>query len=72
MAVGWGRRAASRIDRTQFGQDELLKSLGQQFNLDFANYDQWERKKPSRPPAPPPRPKGIFACHLKHPNPGLT
>ncbi|KAL8575896.1 hypothetical protein ACOMHN_027294 [Nucella lapillus] len=50
---GWGKRATSRIDRSQFGNDELLKSLGQQFNLDFANYDQWERKKPSRPPPPP-------------------
>ncbi|XP_076449930.1 uncharacterized protein C20orf96-like [Babylonia areolata] len=50
---GWGKRATTRIDRSQFGNDELLKSLGQQFNLDFANYDQWERKKPSRPPPPP-------------------
>ncbi|XP_025114737.1 uncharacterized protein C20orf96-like isoform X2 [Pomacea canaliculata] len=53
MTSGWGKRAASRIDRTQFGNDELLKTLGQQFNLDFASYDQWERKKPSRPPPPP-------------------
>lgn len=56
MTEGWGKRATSRIDRSQFGKDELLKSLGQQFNLDFSNYDQWQRKKPSRPP-PPPKPK---------------
>ncbi|KAK7114879.1 uncharacterized protein C20orf96-like [Littorina saxatilis] len=53
MSEGWGKRATTRIDRSQFGNDELLKSLGQQFNLDFANYDQWQRKKPSRPPPPP-------------------
>jgi len=49
----WGKKAATRIDRSQFGKDELLKSLGQEFNLDFGNYDQWQRKKPSRPPPPP-------------------
>lgn len=56
MTEGWGKRATSRIDRSQFGKDELLKSLGQQFNLDFSSYDQWQRKKPSRPP-PPSKPK---------------
>lgn len=60
MSEGWGKRAATRIDRSQFGNDELLKSLGQQFNLDFANYDQWQRKKPSRPPPPPKQKGGII------------
>ncbi|KAJ8303181.1 hypothetical protein KUTeg_019577 [Tegillarca granosa] len=44
MASGWGKRAASRIDRTQYSQDELLKSLGNQFNVDFSDYDQWKRR----------------------------
>ncbi|XP_050388734.1 uncharacterized protein C20orf96 [Patella vulgata] len=42
-ASGWGKKAATRIDRTQFDNDELLKSLGSQFNVDFSNYDQWQR-----------------------------
>jgi hypothetical protein len=57
MTEGWGKKATSRIDRSQFGKDELLQSLGQQFNLDFANYDQWKRKTPSRPPPPKTRRK---------------
>ncbi|XP_041376226.1 uncharacterized protein C20orf96-like isoform X3 [Gigantopelta aegis] len=41
---GWGKRAATRIDRTQFEHDELLKSLGTQFNVDFTVYEQWQRQ----------------------------
>ncbi|XP_067651516.1 uncharacterized protein C20orf96-like [Haliotis asinina] len=44
MSGGWGKRAASRIDRKQFEQDDLLKSLGSQFNVDFSGYDQWQRR----------------------------
>ncbi|ESO95393.1 hypothetical protein LOTGIDRAFT_178346 [Lottia gigantea] len=47
MSAGWGRKAATRIDRTQFNNDELLKSLGSQFNVDFNNYDQWSRTSKS-------------------------
>ncbi|XP_060081283.1 uncharacterized protein C20orf96-like [Ylistrum balloti] len=56
MAADWGRKAASKIDRTQFSKDELLKSLGNQFNVDFTDYDQWTRKnKPVTRPPPPPK-----------------
>lgn len=41
MPGGWGRRAAVRIDRTQFGEDELLKSL--EANVGFSDYAQWQR-----------------------------
>ncbi|XP_046562874.1 uncharacterized protein C20orf96-like isoform X2 [Haliotis rubra] len=56
MSGGWGKRAASRIDRKQFEQDDLLKSLGSQFNVDFSGYDQWQRRSKvvqpvQRPPA---------------------
>ncbi|XP_013404453.1 uncharacterized protein C20orf96 [Lingula anatina] len=43
MPGGWGRKAAGRIDRTQFGDDELLKSLGGEYNVDFTDYAQWQR-----------------------------
>jgi len=53
MAAEWGKKAMGRIDRSQFENDELLKSLGNQLNVDFSNYDQWQRKeKKLRPPAP--------------------
>ena len=58
----WGKKAATRIDRSQFGNDELLKSLGQEFNLDFANYDQWQRKKTSRRPPPPKKSEYPYHC----------
>ena len=56
MAASWGKKAANRIDRSQFQKDELLKSLGSQFNVDFADYDQWTRSKQkiTRPPPPGP------------------
>ena len=53
MAAEWGKKAMGRIDRSQFANDELLQSLGNQLNVDFSNYDQWQRKeKKLRPPAP--------------------
>ncbi|XP_069112435.1 uncharacterized protein C20orf96-like isoform X2 [Argopecten irradians] len=56
MAADWGKKAASKIDKTQFSKDELLKSLGNQFNVDFTDYDQWTRKnKPVTRPPPPPK-----------------
>ena len=52
MAASWGKRATTRIDRTQFDKDELLQSLGDQFNVDFADYDKWKRKASARRPMP--------------------
>ena len=52
MAASWGKRATTRIDRTQFDKDELLQSLGDQFNVDFADYDKWKRKTSVRRPMP--------------------
>ena len=52
MAASWGKRATTRIDRTQFDKDELLQSLGNQFNVDFADYDKWKRKASLRRPMP--------------------
>ncbi|XP_005102637.1 uncharacterized protein C20orf96 [Aplysia californica] len=53
MAAEWGKKAMGRIDRSQFANDELLKSLGNQLNVDFSKYDQWQRKeRVLRPPAP--------------------
>ncbi|XP_070575324.1 uncharacterized protein C20orf96-like isoform X2 [Ptychodera flava] len=42
---GWGRRATGRIERTQFEDDELLKSLEGRVNIDVkpVEYDQWSR-----------------------------
>lgn len=47
--AGWGRRAAGKIDRNQFSQDELLMTLGGQFNVDFSDYDQWTRTTKPKP-----------------------
>ncbi|XP_064611549.1 uncharacterized protein C20orf96-like [Liolophura sinensis] len=47
--AGWGRRAAGKIDRNQYGQDELLMTLGGQFNVDFSDYDQWTRTTKPKP-----------------------
>ncbi|XP_064640391.1 uncharacterized protein C20orf96-like isoform X2 [Lineus longissimus] len=64
-AGGWGRRAAARIDKTQTADEELLKSLGEQIDID---YTQWQRT--SQPevivqPRPPrlklTRPKADFS-----------
>ena len=52
LTASWGKRATSRIDRTQFDKDELLQSLGDQFNVDFADYDKWKRKASIRRPLP--------------------
>ncbi|GFN94192.1 GTP-binding protein rem 1, partial [Plakobranchus ocellatus] len=53
MAAAWGKKAIGKIDRSQFENDELLKSLGNQLNVDFSKYDQWQRKeRVMRPPAP--------------------
>ena len=53
MAADWGKKAMGRIDRSTFANDELLKSLGNQLNVDFTKYDQWQRKdRIMRPPAP--------------------
>lgn len=53
MAAAWGKKAVGKIDRSQFENDELLKSLGNQLNVDFSKYDQWQRKeRVMRPPAP--------------------
>lgn len=49
MAAGWGKLAASRIDRSQFEKDELLQQLGTQFDVNFTDYDKWKRKPNSRP-----------------------
>lgn len=44
MAASWGKRATSRIDRSQFENDELLQQLGTQFDVTFTDYDKWTRK----------------------------
>jgi len=47
--ASWGKTATSRIDRSQFMQDELLQQLGTQFDVNFTDYDKWKRKGNSRP-----------------------
>lgn len=47
--AGWGKRATSRIDRSQFEKDELLQQLGTQFDVSFTDYDKWTRQAKSRP-----------------------
>ncbi|KAK3589086.1 hypothetical protein CHS0354_017423 [Potamilus streckersoni] len=69
MAASWGKRAANRIDRTQFEKDELLKSLGSQFNVDFADYDKWTRKTVRRPVAPKQAADDSFKFDLVGPGP---
>ncbi|KAL4235076.1 hypothetical protein ACF0H5_006714 [Mactra antiquata] len=49
MAASWGKQATSRIDRSQFEQDELLQQLGTQFDVNFTDYDKWTRKTKTRP-----------------------
>ena len=53
MTAEWGKKAMGRIDNTAMANDELLKSIGNQLNVDLSSYDQWKRKeKKLRPPAP--------------------
>ncbi|WAR12242.1 hypothetical protein MAR_026422 [Mya arenaria] len=49
MAASWGKAATSRIDRSQFENDELLQQLGTQFDVKFTDYDKWTRKTKLRP-----------------------
>ncbi|XP_045192365.2 uncharacterized protein C20orf96-like [Mercenaria mercenaria] len=49
MASDWGKKATSRIDRSQFENDELLQQLGTQFDVNFTDYDKWTRKTKTRP-----------------------
>ncbi|XP_060552705.1 uncharacterized protein C20orf96-like [Ruditapes philippinarum] len=49
MSSDWGKRATSRIDRSQFENDELLQQLGTQFDVNFTDYDKWTRKTKTRP-----------------------
>lgn len=49
LSSEWGKRATSRIDRSQFEKDELLQQLGTQFDVNFTDYDKWTRKTKTRP-----------------------
>ncbi|KAH3774489.1 uncharacterized protein C20orf96-like [Dreissena polymorpha] len=49
MAASWGKRATSRVERSQFENDELLQQLGTQFDVTFTDYDKWTRKAKLRP-----------------------
>ena len=53
MAADWGKKAMGSITRSNFANDELLKSLGNQLNVDFTKYDQWQRKERVMRPLPP-------------------
>lgn len=40
--------------QTQVSKEDLLKTLGNQLNMDFSQYERWTRKtKVTRPPPPP-------------------
>lgn len=40
--------------QTQISKEDLLKTLGNQLNMDFSQYERWTRKtKVTRPPPPP-------------------
>jgi hypothetical protein len=48
--------AAGRASQlqTQISKEDLLKTLGNQLNMDFSQYEKWTRKtKVTRPPPPP-------------------
>ncbi|XP_077982917.1 uncharacterized protein C20orf96-like isoform X2 [Glandiceps talaboti] len=74
---GWGRRATGRIERTQFEDDELLKSLEGRVNIEIkpTEYDQWSRtgvqqllqKQRSKQPATASRTGSACSSSCRHP-----
>lgn len=57
MATTWevaGTAGRASQLQTQISKEDLLKTLGNQLNMDFSQYEKWTRKtKVTRPPPPP-------------------